>query len=106
MFCTSETFLWGVQMPDVLEPALARHLTATRDAAPLSEERRRPGRQTNVNPVLLPLLRSEGEAPCDEDGPQTHDLAPATGIFVGVGLSLFLWLALALGGFPAWSVLR
>ena len=61
-----------------------------------SAERRRPGRQ-DVSPALLPLLRGQqgpiaeaARVAAEED---SHDLAPARGIFLGLLISLPLWIA-------------
>jgi hypothetical protein len=50
------------------------------DALPLRQERRRPGRISEVSPALIPLLRDEGQPTCDHEELREHDLAPATGI--------------------------
>ena len=74
----------------------------------LFDERRRPGRPPNVNPTLMPLLRStltldqpaEGEAALFEE---RGELAPASGFAVVLVLSLALWGAISL---VAWLTLR
>jgi hypothetical protein len=64
------------------------------DALPLRQERRRAGRMANVSRALIPLLRDEGQPTCDDEVLRDHDLAPATGIAVGVVLSGLIWFTI------------
>ncbi|MDE2200797.1 MAG: hypothetical protein KGJ41_17440 [Rhodospirillales bacterium] len=70
-------------------------------------DRRRPGRQHDVSPQLIPLVRdptrstADAPMPIAEDG-ESHDLDTAIGILVGTLLSIPLWALLVL---VAWSIL-
>jgi hypothetical protein len=53
-------------------------------------ERRRPGRNPDVSPALLPLLRGDAPLPLP-DQPGRDDMRPARGIMIGVLISLLFW---------------
>jgi hypothetical protein len=55
-------------------------------------ERRRPGRLPAVSPTLIPLLRGETEPQPDANERWDRDLAPATGIAVGLVISGAMWV--------------
>ena len=61
-------------------------------------DRRRPGRDTDVSPELIPLLRGTvniDAARILEALEKENPLLPARGIIVAVSLSLVFWLALS-----------
>jgi hypothetical protein len=62
-------------------------------------ERRRLGRIENVNPNLIPLWRGEEQPDDAFEETEYGDLAPPTGIIVGVLFSSLLWAIL-------WFVVR
>jgi hypothetical protein len=70
----------------------AREQVPVLDAPARQLERRRPGRIENASPNLIPLLRGEGQQPCDDEAPGEHDLAPATGVAVAAVISGLIWL--------------
>ena len=60
-----------------------------------ASDRRRPGRRTEVNPELIPLLRGQQSAPPAIDFDETDECAAARGVCVGVLLSAPLWAGIA-----------
>jgi hypothetical protein len=81
----------------------AKLSTEADDSVDLLADRRRPGRK-EVSPVLVPLLRGEGDpmlldfaheaAVLESDWDPVDALRPARGIAYGLLLSLPLWAAL------------
>ena len=58
-------------------------------------DRRRPGRRTEVNPDLIPLLRGQQPALPALEFDETDECAAARGLCVGVLLSAPLWIGIA-----------
>lgn len=61
-------------------------------------DRRRPGRREEVNPALIPLLRTSEHPPIlDEtlEYDEPDQIAGARGVFFGVVLSAPLWVGIA-----------
>ena len=85
--------------------------TAERIATPTDiKGRRRPGRNDQVSPHLIPLLRDPttigvpAPLPCEEAVPLlVDDTVPARGIVFGLALSIPVWVWVAA---VAWAVLR
>ncbi len=74
------------------------------------KDRRRLGRNDQVNPYLIPLLRDPtavdipAPPPCETEAlPLSDQLAPARGIAFGLVLSVPLWAVVA---GAVWAVLR
>jgi len=79
-------------------------------SAPVAD-RRRPGRNNQVSPPLIPLLRNPATPdilvplPGKVDAPSSRDdLVPVRGIIFSLALSVPLWICVA--GMIAWAVLR
>jgi hypothetical protein len=85
------------------------------DITETAPDRRRPGRSVYTNRFLIALLRREPlirpaedtkDAPANTDvpmklaGDSDHDLAPAVGILVSVGLGILLWAIIILVVWP------
>jgi len=85
--------------------------TAERASTPAGiKGRRRPGRNDQVSPHLIPLLRDSAAVdtpappPYEREAPLLNDqLAPARGIAFGLALSVPLWAVIA---GAVWAVLR
>ena len=74
------------------------------------KDRRRLGRNYQVNPHLIPLLRNAAAvdipapSPCETEAlPLSDQLAPARGIAFGLMLSVPLWAVVA---GAVWAILR
>ncbi len=74
-------------------------------------DRRRPGRNNQVSPPLIPLLRHPAAPdipvlrPGKVDAPASRDdLAPVRGIAFSLALSVLLWIWIA--GMIVWAVRR
>ena len=84
-------------------------LQATGDSPEsMTDDRRRPGRPSLVNPTLVPLLRGDlpSSLPPSDETELVEDrgaLAPATAIAVALAMSVPLWAAI---GFAAWALSR
>lgn len=85
--------------------------TTERVATPAGiKDRRRPGRNNQVNPHLIPLLRDPATAdipaslPGEVEAPPLGDgIVPAQGIVFGLALSVPVWVWVA---GVVWAVLR
>ena len=77
-------------------------LQATSDSLEgLTNDRRRPGRPSHVNPTLIPLLRGDlpSSLPPSDETELMEDrgaLAPATAVAVALAMSIPLWAAIGL----------
>ena len=74
----------------------------------VTDDRRRPGRPSHVNPILLPLLRGDqpSSLPLSNETELMEDrgvLAPAVAVAVALAMSVPLWAAI---GFAAWALSR
>ncbi len=74
----------------------------------VTDDRRRPGRPSVVNPTLVPLLRGDlpSSLPPSDETELVEDrgaLAPATAVVVALAMSVPLWAAI---GLAAWVLFR
>jgi len=74
----------------------------------VTDDRRRPGRPSHVNPTLVPLLRGDlpSSLPLSDETELVEDrgaLAPAIAVAVALAMSVPLWAAI---GFAAWALSR
>ena len=88
---------------------VALELQATRGSVEsVTDDRRRPGRPSHVNPTLVPLLRGDlpSSLPLSDETELVEDrgaLAPATAVVVALVMSVPLWAAI---GFAARALFR
>ncbi len=87
----------------------APELQATGDRPEsVTDDRRRPGRPSHINPTLVPLLRGDlpSSLPLSDETELVEDrgaLAPAIAVAVALAMSVPLWAAI---GFAAWALSR
>jgi len=88
---------------------VAPELQATGDSTEsVTDDRRRSGRPSHVNPTLVPLLRGDlpSSLPLSDETELVEDrgaLAPAIAVAVALAMSVPLWAAI---GFAAWALFR
>jgi hypothetical protein len=71
----------------------------------MTSDRRRPGRQNDVNPALIPLLRGDvdNEGPSLGENEDPDPIAALRGIVLATPIAIILWI---LVGIAIWALRR
>lgn len=89
----------ALRQTDNLEAFAATAVVEPSEGRAANSDRRRLGRIDDVNPTLIPLLRSNAPAKRIIEDNLQNGLRPAIGILIGLWLSVLIWGVIA---FLAW----